>query len=158
MPAFLTQVLAPLAAALALAACAPQTPTSEGGAPMERLSVQADAQTTREFWVEIADDEEERQKGLMFRESLGADRGMLFDFGRPVPGSFWMKNTMVPLDIIFIGEDGRVRNVGANTIPFSTQPVLSDGPIRYVLEINAGQAATLGIDGGDKVVHRLIPQ
>lgn len=139
-------------------ACVPKSTAAvaEGGAALERLEVTT-ASSVRRFQVEIADDDAERTQGLMFRESLASDRGMLFDFGDSAPRSFWMKNTMVPLDIIFIGEDGRVRNIGANTIPFSEAPVRSDGAVRYVLEINAGQSAQLGIGPGAQVRHRLIP-
>ena len=153
-PLLLAVLLATSAVACVPRASAGGPATAEAGA-LEPLEVQT-AGGARRFRVELADDDAERQRGLMFRESLAADRGMLFDFGSAAPRSFWMKNTLAPLDIIFIGEDGRVQNVGAG-IPFSEAPVPSAGSARYVLEINAGLAAKLGVQPGDKVRHRLIP-
>lgn len=144
--------------ASAVGACVPRATgeaRAEASAAFEPLQV-VTRSGARSFQVELADDDAERTKGLMFRESLAADRGMLFDFGDSAPRSFWMKNTLVPLDIIFIGEDGRVQNVGSG-IPFSEAPVPSAGSARYVLELNAGTAAKLGVQPGDKVRHRLIP-
>jgi uncharacterized membrane protein (UPF0127 family) len=143
--------------AVTAAACVPKSgAVAPAGSALEPLEIVTDA-GVRRFKVEVADDPAERTRGLMFRERLPAEQGMLFDFGASAPRSFWMKNTLVPLDIIFIGEDGRVRNVAANTIPFSEAPVPSSGPVRYVLEINAGLAAQHGIHPGDRVRHRLIP-
>ena len=145
------------ALSLVLSACAAGAPPKAAdGEALEPLQVQT-ASGAKKFWVEIADDDAERTEGLMFRERLAGDHGMLFDFGQPQPAAFWMKNTLVPLDIIFIGADGRIRNVGANAKPLDESPVPSAGPVRYVLELNAGKAAELGIKPGDKVVHRLIP-
>jgi uncharacterized membrane protein (UPF0127 family) len=107
--------------------------------------------------VEIADDEAERNRGLMFRESLADDHGMLFHFQEPENASFWMRNTIVSLDIIFIGVDGRILNIADHTVPYSEAPIRAVGLTRGVLEIRAGRAAELGIRPGDRVRHRIFP-
>lgn len=111
------------------------------------------------FAVELADDPVETARGLMFREELAADRGMLFDFGRQeTERAFWMKNTLIPLDIIFIRADGRVHSIARNTTPHSTDPIPSNGPVSAVLEIAGGRAEQIGLLPGDKVVHRIFQQ
>ena len=105
------------------------------------------------FTVEMALDAAQRALGLQFRESLAAHAGMLFDYGRPQPVSMWMKNTFVPLDMLFIGADGRVVNIAADTVPQSLAPIPSSGPVRAVLEVNAGTAARLEIEPGDRAIH-----
>ena len=106
---------------------------------------------------EIADDEAERNQGLMFREPLPDDRGMLFHFQTPEHASFWMHNTPSSLDIIFIGVDGRILNIADHTTPYSDAPVPAAGLTRGVLEIRAGRAAELGLRPGDRVHHRIFP-
>ncbi len=103
------------------------------------------------FQVEIAKDEPSREKGLMFRRFMPADRGMLFEFERDQPEAFWMKNTYIPLDMIFIAPDGKVTHVAANAEPLSEKEVPSGGPCIAVLELNAGEAAKIGLRVGDKV-------
>ena len=105
------------------------------------------------FDVELALNEAERARGLMFRKQLGAYEGMLFDFHQEMPVSFWMKNTLIPLDMVFIAGDGTVKHVHANAVPMSTDAIPSLYPVRAVLEINGGSAALLGIKPGDKVKH-----
>lgn len=105
------------------------------------------------FDVELAANDAERSRGLMFRKQLGPYEGMLFDFFQEMPVSFWMKNTLIPLDMIFIAKDGTIRNVHANAVPLSTDPIPSGAPVRAVLEINGGSAAMLGIKPGDVVKH-----
>jgi uncharacterized membrane protein (UPF0127 family) len=107
--------------------------------------------------VEIADDEAERNQGLMFRDPLPDDRGMLFHFQTPERASFWMHNTPSSLDIIFIGVDGRILNIADHTTPYSDAPVPAAGMTRGVLEIRAGRAEELGIRPGDRVRHRIFP-
>ena len=105
------------------------------------------------FDVELALNDAERARGLMFRDKLGPYDGMLFDFYQEAPVSFWMKNTLIPLDMVFIAGDGTVKHVHANAVPLSTDPVPSGSPVRAVLEINGGSAKLLGIKTGDKVKH-----
>ncbi|MGD9879958.1 MAG: DUF192 domain-containing protein [Reyranella sp.] len=105
------------------------------------------------FAVELALTETERARGLMFREKLGPYDGMLFDFHQEAPVSFWMKNTLIPLDMVFIAADGTIRHVHANAVPLSTDSISSEYPVRGVLEINGGSAKLLGIKPGDKVKH-----
>ncbi|WGM38867.1 DUF192 domain-containing protein [Caulobacter sp. NIBR1757] len=107
------------------------------------------------FQVEIADDETERQNGLMWRESLAPDRGMLFDFKEEAQRSFWMKNTLIPLDILYIAADGTVVSIAQLTTPKSEAPIPSHGAALGVLEIAGGRAGELGIKPGDKVSHRI---
>lgn len=149
---------------LALAACSPQpaaeaTPAADkthqarhpaSGLPVIPLSV-ATARGTHRFQVELAATPAEQQKGLMFRTSMGPDEGMIFPNGVPQLRSFWMKNTVIPLDIVYIGPDHRVLNIVAG-VPYSTDPLPSAGPVVNVLELNAGRTAELGIAPGDVVV------
>jgi uncharacterized membrane protein (UPF0127 family) len=108
---------------------------------------------THVFGVEMAVTPEEQAKGLMFRRELPDRQGMLFDFKREQPTSFWMKNTYIPLDMIFIRADGRILNIAENTVPLSEALVSSAGPVRAVLEVIAGTTKKLGIAAGDRVVH-----
>ena len=105
--------------------------------------------------VELADTGEERAIGLMFRRDLGPDRGMLFDYRRTQPVAMWMKNTYLPLDMLFIADDGRVVTIGEDSVPGSLDTIASAGPVRAVLEINAGTVARLGIAPADRVIHRI---
>lgn len=98
--------------------------------------------------VEIARTRQELSRGLMWRTELEADAGMLFVFDNDAPLTFWMKNTPLPLDIIFLDSRGTVLNVAAETTPYSEAPIRSSGPARYVLEVNAGYAAKHGIGPG----------
>jgi hypothetical protein len=104
------------------------------------------------FTVEVASSPEQQAMGLMYRNALAPDRGMIFPFARPRAASFWMKNTLIPLDMIFIRADGTIANIEAMTVPLQLQPAYySDGPVAAVLEIAGGRAAELGIKPGDKV-------
>jgi uncharacterized membrane protein (UPF0127 family) len=103
------------------------------------------------FTVEIARTDEQQSMGLMYRNALAPDRGMIFPFEAPRPASFWMRNTLIPLDMIFVRADGSIANIEANTVPFSEEPMRSDGPVAAVLEIPGGRAAELGIKAGDTV-------
>jgi uncharacterized membrane protein (UPF0127 family) len=135
---------APVAAFLLLCGLAAGAAAQE----LQTLTISG-AGGTHEFSVEIADDPAERAKGLMYRRSLEPDRGMLFDFGTPQPISMWMKNTYIPLDMLFIEADGTVRRIAERTTPHSERSIPSNGPVRYVLEIMGGQADALGIEAGD---------
>ncbi|MBN8502664.1 MAG: DUF192 domain-containing protein [Sphingomonadales bacterium] len=103
------------------------------------------------FRVELAGTPQEQAKGLMFRTAMGADEGMIFPFDPPRGASFWMRNTVIPLDLIFIGPDGRISNIAANAIPYDESPLNSIGPAKAVLELNGGRAKELGIVPGDRV-------
>jgi uncharacterized protein len=105
------------------------------------------------FAVEMAVTPEDQARGLMFRRELPEGQGMLFDFQREQPATFWMKNTYVSLDMIFIRADGRILRIAENTVPLSEALVPSGGPVRAVLEVVAGTARKLGIAPGDRVAH-----
>ncbi|HUQ14067.1 MAG TPA: DUF192 domain-containing protein, partial [Novosphingobium sp.] len=103
------------------------------------------------FRVEVARTAAEQAQGLMFRTAMGADEGMLFIRNPPDRASFWMRNTVIPLDLVFIGTDRRVINVAADAVPYDETPILSAGVAGAVLELNGGRAAQLGIRAGDAV-------
>jgi len=124
----------------ASAATIPLTITSKGAA--------------HKFNVEVARTDEEQDRGLMFRTSLPADGGMIFPFAKPRIGSFWMKNTLIPLDMLFIRADGSIDRIAENTIPESLEPVVSGGEVSAVLELAGGTAARLGIDETAKVTWK----
>ncbi|MGA9083900.1 MAG: DUF192 domain-containing protein [Pseudolabrys sp.] len=103
------------------------------------------------FAVEVVDNDADRAKGLMYRRELPEGRGMLFDFHREQEVSFWMQNTYIPLDMVFIRGDGRILRIAENTEPLSTRLIPSGGPVRAVLEVIAGTTQKLGIAPGDRV-------
>ncbi|NVK13543.1 MAG: DUF192 domain-containing protein [Rhodobacteraceae bacterium] len=107
------------------------------------------------FSVEIADDEQERAKGLMFRESMPRGAGMLFVYDRPQSAAFWMKNTLIPLDIIFLDENGLVTSVHENAVPGDLSPIPGGDEVFAVLEINGGLARRYGIAPGTQVRHQI---
>lgn len=103
------------------------------------------------FRVEVAASFAEQEKGLMFRTQMGADEGMIFPMDPPRQTAFWMKNTVISLDIVYVGTDHRILNIAANAVPYDLTPLVSKGAVSGVLEINGGRAAELGIQPGDKV-------
>jgi uncharacterized membrane protein (UPF0127 family) len=105
------------------------------------------------FNVEVMTTNQERALGLMFRRQLSENAGMLFLYDRPQPAAMWMKNTIIPLDMIFIAAGGKVHRIVSHTVPHSTESISSDGDVVAVLELNAGQADKIGLRLGDKVVH-----
>jgi uncharacterized membrane protein (UPF0127 family) len=152
--------LAPL---MALLACSPQEQTASGIAPAAQsarhpvsglevvpLTVTQGGKV-HHFRVEVARTDDEQATGLMFRKQMGADEGMIFLRDPPDMASFWMRNTVLPLDIIFIGTDRRIINIAANTVPYSLDSHRSFGIAAAVLELNGGRAAELGIEPGAKV-------
>jgi uncharacterized membrane protein (UPF0127 family) len=152
-----------IAITLALAACAKPADGAtkaaetaaparhpESGLPVVPLTITRGTER-HAFRVEVARTGPEQAKGLMFRTSMGADEGMIFPMDPPRDAAFWMKNTVIPLDIIFIGIDHRILNIAANAVPYSEQPLPSAGKVSGVLELNGGRAAALGIVPGDKV-------
>jgi len=137
-----------------LAAGGACTQSENDGVKFERSSlVIVTAAREIKFDIDMATTEPQREHGLMFRKQLGAYEGMLFDFFREQPVAFWMKNTLIPLDMVFIAADGTVRHVHANAVPMSTDTIPSEAAVRAVLEINGGTARLLGIKPGDKVKH-----
>lgn len=108
-----------------------------------------------QFTVEMATTPEERAKGLMYRTELKPDAGMLFDFEVDQPVYMWMKNTYIPLDMLFIRADGRIASIATDTTPLSTETISSDVPVRAVLELPAGTVRARGIAVGDVVSHRM---
>ncbi len=124
--------------------------------PQVELTV-AGANGPHIFQVEVMRSAEDRTRGLMFRRQLDPNSGMLFDFGTDGVARMWMKNTYIPLDMVFIRNDGVIANVVRNTVPHSTAVIASDGPVRYVLEINAGLAEKIGIEKGGQVTLPKLP-
>ena len=116
------------------------------------LTLRGDWGTAR-FSVEVADDADERSQGLMFREAMPKFAGMLFVYDRPQQVAFWMRNTLIPLDMLFAGADGVVTRVHANAVPGDETSIPGGGAVQYVLEINGGLAATLGIAPGTQMQH-----
>jgi hypothetical protein len=123
--------------------------------PQSALTIDTGERYLR-FVVEVADSPYEHQRGLMFRREVPPNEGMLFDFESDFEGAFWMRNTLIPLDMLFIRSDGTIHRIAANTVPLSDVPVPSFGPVRVVLEIAGGRAAELGIEAGDVVRHELL--
>ncbi len=109
----------------------------------------------RQFLVEVADTPDERSRGLMFRERMPENQGMLFVFERTQPVGFWMQNTILPLDLLFVSETGEVRAILQGE-PYSTATISPGEPVRFVLELNAGTAERQGIEVGDRLSHPVI--
>lgn len=139
------------AAGLALAAAGGAAQAQEA---LERVEIVSGGKT-HVFQTEVMRSDAERARGLMHRRYLPEDRGMLFDFKTEQPVAMWMKNTYLPLDMIFIAKDGRIVNIAENTEPMSERTIASGAPSLAVLEINAGVSAKLGLKAGDRVRHSL---
>lgn len=120
----------------------------------ETLSVKSGDQS-HAFEIEIADDSEEITRGLMFRESLAPDAGMLFDFGAPREANMWMKNVTIPLDMLFLSESGEIISIAHKAVPGSERRINPGVVVKGVLELNGGRAAELGIKPGDMVEHTI---
>ena len=108
------------------------------------------------FNVELADTPELRQKGLMYVQELADDAGMLFDFQQEREVSFWMQNTFIPLDMIFVGSDGVVKTVHVNARPHDVTSIPSEVPVQFVLEIPGGRSVEIGLEPGDTMEHALV--
>ncbi|MEM1374259.1 MAG: DUF192 domain-containing protein [Pseudomonadota bacterium] len=130
----------------AVSACSSDTVTVFAGATKARFS------------VAVADTPEERNRGLMFVEEMSPGSGMLFVYESPRFASFWMRNTLIPLDMLFAGPDGTVERIHANAVPLDETPIPGGENIQFVLEINGGLAARLGISEGAVLQHPAIPQ
>lgn len=157
------------AALLALAACSPPaesasvpavsqstppaTPRAHplSGLEIIALTVTSEDGKAHQFAVEVARTAMEQARGLMFREAMGANEGMIFPNDPPQMRSFWMRNTVLPLDLIFVGPDHRIVNIAADAVPYSEATIPSASPVIAVLEINGSRAAELGIKPGDRV-------
>lgn len=118
------------------------------------LTVTTD-QGEKTFTIEIADEDAEQARGLMFRDSMADDRGMLFVLNQTRVPAFWMENTPMPLDLVFIGEDGRVGAI-MKGVPFSRATITPGKPMRFVLELKEGTAARAGMKAGDRLRHPAI--
>ncbi|MFL5266757.1 MAG: DUF192 domain-containing protein [Stellaceae bacterium] len=105
------------------------------------------------FKVEVAETPEQMTQGLMFRRSLAPDAGMLFDYKHPTTATMWMRNTLIPLDMLFVDAQGRIVNIHQRAVPQSLDVIAAEAPVRAVIELNGGTAARLGIAAGDRVVH-----
>jgi uncharacterized membrane protein (UPF0127 family) len=140
-----------------VSACSKQGPSSAEPAGLSPAGLEQVPLTIRSgsrehrFTVEVARTPDEQAQGLMNRQALAPDRGMLFPYEPPQPTSFWMKNTLIPLDIIFIRADRTIARIAAETVPLSLDPVPSLEPVVAVLEIPGGRSAELGIKEGDRV-------
>ena len=163
------ELLASVCAALSLIACRAAEPAANVSQPVAEApaTVQArrtapsgldlvpleirTARGTHRFTVEVARTPDQQSLGLMFRASLGPDEGMIFPFPYPRDASFWMRNTLIPLDMVFVRADGTIARIAANTVPHSEESVSSGEPVAAVLEIRGGRAAELGIVAGDQV-------
>ena len=145
-------VLLPLLAVAA--ACQPSQGVAleRSAAGLEQVPLTIESRGKRHaFIVEIARTPQEQALGLMNRQTLGPDRGMIFPYEPAQPVAFWMKNTLIPLDMIFIRPDGTIGRIAADTVPLSLEPVRSGEPVAAVLEIAGGRSAELGLSAGDKV-------
>ena len=142
-----------LSLALPMAACSKDPDAQAESAATIPLTIDMAGKVHR-FNVEVARTDAEQDRGLMFRTRLPADGGMIFPFEKPRIGSFWMKNTLIPLDMIFIRADGSIDRIAENTIPESLEPVVSGGDVSAVLELAGGTAARLGIDETAKITWK----
>jgi len=145
-------ILAAVAGALLLSGCALATPKGPNGEALEPLTITT-ASGDHKFMVEIADDDAERQRGLMERPPLADDRGMLFEFPDVAERGFWMHNTPSPLDIIYIDPHGRIVSIAKNAAPNNDTVLPSNGPAMGVLELRAGRSDEIGAKPGDKITH-----
>lgn len=123
----------------------------ESGLKVVPLTITTMAGKQHRFRVEVAASAVEQAKGLMFRRAMAPDEGMIFPMNPPRLASFWMRNTVISLDLIFVGVDGRISNIAARAIPYDESPLTSVGQVKGVLELNGGRAMELGIAAGDKV-------
>ncbi len=145
---------------LPVAACQP-TPSSAvalerspAGLEQVPLTITSANGATHRFIVEIARTPEEQAQGMMNRQSLSPDRGMIFPYAPPQPVAFWMKNTLIPLDMIFIAPGGRILRIEDSAVPLSLEPVASGEAVEAVLELAGGRSAELGIAAGDAVAWK----
>ena len=120
----------------------------------ETLTIQTAGGKQIDYQIEIADTDETRRRGLMYRKEMPSNQGMLLDFVAPQKVSIWMKNTYIPLDIIYVDAAGTITQIVPDAVPHSTALMTSDNMVRAVLEVNAGQSAYHGISVGDHAIYR----
>jgi uncharacterized protein len=156
---FALRFLMAVGVCLGVAACqvSPVIGASAASPAFSPLTIKSGGKVHK-FKVEVVRTPEEQARGMMFRESLAPDAGMIFPMAPPRPASFWMKNTVIPLDMIFIRADGSIARIAAEAIPYSLDPVSSGEPVAAVLEIAGGRAAELGISEDDVVVWNDTPK
>lgn len=144
-----------LALLLSVAGCGIATKTDARTAARNAVPLTiTTARATHRFTVEVARTADQQARGLMFRSALAPDVGMIFPMNPPRVASFWMKNTLIPLDMIFVRADGTIARIAAQTVPYSLDPVESGEPVAAVLELAGGRAAELGIAEDDRVSWR----
>lgn len=143
-------------AVLALFLCLALSAAAQERFDSQPLTIVTKNGKSHAFTVELAVTPRQREQGLMNRRDMADDHGMLFAFGETRQVFMWMKNTYIPLDMLFIGKDGRIRTIRANAEPLSEAIIDSGGPIDYVLELNGGTAKRLGIRAGNRVQSALI--
>ena len=149
----MTAAVAVAAAGACSSGTAPAAPSEQSSAGLEQLPLTIESSGRKHrFTVEVAESPEQQAQGLMNRQSLAPDRGMIFPRNPPGDASFWMKDTLIPLDIIFIRTDGTIARIAENTVPMSLDPIPSLEPVGAVLESAGGRSAELGLKPGDKVV------
>ncbi|MGJ8610149.1 MAG: DUF192 domain-containing protein [Octadecabacter sp.] len=142
----ITRLIAPAIAIITL------TNAAYAACSEDTVSVRGDFGAVQ-FTVSVADTIGERSRGLMFVEQMATTQGMLFVYDRPQSVSFWMRNTLIPLDMVFVGDDGVIDNIHENAVPLDETAIYGGESIQYVLEINGGMAARLGLEVGDQMQH-----
>ena len=149
-------------AALFFLAAAPSAPVEAASASQqmqfasEPLTIVTAGGKKHKFVVELALNDAQRERGLMFRKTMASDHGMLFDFARSRHVMMWMENTALPLDMLFLDANGTITHIAANAVPYSEAIIDSETPVRYVIELNGGLAAKLGLAIGDKAASATI--
>lgn len=154
---FAITTLGPIFCLLVTFFAAPARASQKIDSPSEQLTIQVSESRSQEFRVHLASSNAERSRGLMFVRKMPEDVGMLFLYDKPDTVSMWMKNTYIPLDIIFIAADGRIIRIARNAEPHSLASITSGGPAIAVLELNGGVSDKLGLAAGQRVFHRLLP-
>jgi uncharacterized membrane protein (UPF0127 family) len=141
--------------AISLLAAAPFAVRAQRGEYRTAPLTIVTADGPRRVTVELATTPEQMEQGLMYRRHLDPDAGMLFDFATPTLATMWMKNTLIPLDMLFVDEHGRIVNIHERAIPQSLDLIVAAAPVRVVIELNGGSASRLGIKPGDEVIFPL---
>jgi uncharacterized membrane protein (UPF0127 family) len=142
--------LFPFLAILTLAGACLRPAEAQSKLPVETITIDTKS-GPHSFTMEVAADDESRERGLMYRTAMAPDAGMLFDFHEPELVAFWMENTVLPLDMLFVRADGTIARIKANATPYSRENIPSGEPVQVVIELNAGRAAALGITEGARV-------